>query len=53
MHFDVGATVGLGVSVGFDVSVSPRAVVGGVADVLGGGASVIGSGASKLKRWFS
>lgn len=53
VHFDVGATVGLGVSLGFDVSVSPRAVVGGLAGALGGGASAIGSGASKLKRWFS
>lgn len=31
LRFDVGATVGLGISVGFDVSVSPRAVAGGAA----------------------
>lgn len=39
LRFDVGATIGVGVNLGFDVSVSPRAVAGGVTSV---GRKVVG-----------
>lgn len=39
LHFDVGATIGVGVNLGFDVSLSPRAVAGGITSV---GRSVVG-----------
>lgn len=50
---DLGATIGLGFNVGVDVSVNPRAVAGGVVDMVGGGAGAAKKGFQKVKGLFS
>jgi hypothetical protein len=50
---DLGATIGLGVNVGVDVSINPRAVAGGAVDAIEGGASSAKKGIKKLKGLFS
>ncbi len=50
---DLGATIGLGFNVGVDVSVNPRAVAGGVADIVGSGAGAAKKGLRMVKGIFS